>query len=274
MSPQPLPSRRSASAGWRCWPGRRRDQLEARWAETEHPRDRRSCASRRPGWSWRAAAPAAPGSASISARSRSPAARCRAPMATSATAMSPAATSARPSWSRASMRCCRRRAGARRCWRGWSSRWLRPQAAAQGGDSAQGGGDPGRVLHPGAGRGMTIAAGFADPALDAQATFRCLLEAIAHPGRIVMAPEGLPRPLPRCCRRPMPPRLTLLDFETPLWLDPALGDARRDRQPAPAMRLPDRPAGRRRALRCWPGPARRLRRSTRARPSIRTARRP
>ena len=69
---------------------------------------------------------------------------------------------------------------------------------------------------------MTIAAGFADPALDAQATFRCLLEAIAHPGRIVMAPGNLPAPPAPLLAPAYAMALTLLDFETPLWLEPSL----------------------------------------------------
>jgi alpha-D-ribose 1-methylphosphonate 5-triphosphate synthase subunit PhnH len=69
---------------------------------------------------------------------------------------------------------------------------------------------------------MTIAAGFADPALDAQATFRRLLEAIAHPGRIVAAPQDLPEPPGPLLAPCYAAALTLLDFETPLWLDPGL----------------------------------------------------
>ena len=69
---------------------------------------------------------------------------------------------------------------------------------------------------------MTIAAGFADPALDAQATFRCLLEAFAHPGQIVMAPERLPAPPAPLLPPAYAAALTLLDFETPLWLDETL----------------------------------------------------
>ncbi|HKW94142.1 MAG TPA: phosphonate C-P lyase system protein PhnH [Methylomirabilota bacterium] len=68
-------------------------------------------------------------------------------------------------------------------------------------------------------------AGLRDPVLDGQRIFRTLLEATAHPGRI-LAVDG---PLPD---EELPPRwplhaattavcLTLLDFETPLWLDPA-----------------------------------------------------
>jgi alpha-D-ribose 1-methylphosphonate 5-triphosphate synthase subunit PhnH len=69
---------------------------------------------------------------------------------------------------------------------------------------------------------MTIAAGFADPALGAQATFRCLLEAIAHPGRIVMVPDRLPTPPAPLLAPAYAAALTLLDFETPLWVDPSL----------------------------------------------------
>lgn len=69
---------------------------------------------------------------------------------------------------------------------------------------------------------MTIAAGFADPAQDAQATFRCVLQAIAHPGRIVHAPDDLPVPPAPLLAPTYAIALTLLDFETPLWLDQAL----------------------------------------------------
>jgi alpha-D-ribose 1-methylphosphonate 5-triphosphate synthase subunit PhnH len=69
---------------------------------------------------------------------------------------------------------------------------------------------------------MTIAAGFAEPALDAQAIFRCLLEAIAHPGRIVMAPRRLPSPPAPLLAPAYAVALTLLDFETSLWLEPSL----------------------------------------------------
>jgi alpha-D-ribose 1-methylphosphonate 5-triphosphate synthase subunit PhnH len=69
---------------------------------------------------------------------------------------------------------------------------------------------------------VSIAAGFADPALGAQATFRCLLEAIAHPGRIVVAPDVLPIPPAPLLPPAYAAALTLLDYETPLWIDPAL----------------------------------------------------
>lgn len=67
---------------------------------------------------------------------------------------------------------------------------------------------------------MTMLAGLADPTLDSQRIFRSLLEAMAHPGRIVDVAVELQAPSPlhpaaaAAC-------LTLLDFDTPLWLDEA-----------------------------------------------------
>jgi alpha-D-ribose 1-methylphosphonate 5-triphosphate synthase subunit PhnH len=66
-----------------------------------------------------------------------------------------------------------------------------------------------------------LAPAFEDPALASQAVFRTVMEAMARP--------GLPRPLPS--RLAVPPpltptaaavALTLLDYETPFWLDSAL----------------------------------------------------
>jgi alpha-D-ribose 1-methylphosphonate 5-triphosphate synthase subunit PhnH len=67
---------------------------------------------------------------------------------------------------------------------------------------------------------MTMLAGLADPTLDSQRIFRSLLEAMAHPGRIVdvavepQAPSPLHPAAAAAC-------LTMLDFDTPLWLDEA-----------------------------------------------------
>jgi len=64
--------------------------------------------------------------------------------------------------------------------------------------------------------------GFADPVLDAQASFRAILEAMSRPGRIQRIDARIPPPAPLCSAAGAAP-LSLADADTPLWLD--AGDA-------------------------------------------------
>lgn len=65
---------------------------------------------------------------------------------------------------------------------------------------------------------QTILPGFADPVMQSQQVFRQILDAMAHPGRIVTftdtpeGPEVLSPAATAVC-------LALVDFETPIWLD-------------------------------------------------------
>ena len=71
---------------------------------------------------------------------------------------------------------------------------------------------------------MTLHPGFADPVLDAQRCFRAVLDAMAHPGRIATVDfGGAPPPLDPATAAVL---LTLVDAETPLWLDAAAAPAR------------------------------------------------
>ncbi|MCA3280344.1 MAG: phosphonate C-P lyase system protein PhnH [Roseomonas sp.] len=64
--------------------------------------------------------------------------------------------------------------------------------------------------------------GFADPVLDAQASFRAILEAMSRPGRIQRIEARITPPAPLCSAAGAA-LLSLADADTPLWLD--AGDA-------------------------------------------------
>ena len=65
--------------------------------------------------------------------------------------------------------------------------------------------------------------GFASPVVDAQRTFRLVLDAMANPGRIVEVPEPAAAMPLREAQAAL--CLTLLDFETPVWLGPGVAGA-------------------------------------------------
>ncbi len=67
--------------------------------------------------------------------------------------------------------------------------------------------------------------GFADPVGDAQAIFRAVLDAMARPGKLHQVGAGLAAPAPLDCATAAV-LLTLIDNETPLWVDPVADAAR------------------------------------------------
>jgi alpha-D-ribose 1-methylphosphonate 5-triphosphate synthase subunit PhnH len=67
--------------------------------------------------------------------------------------------------------------------------------------------------------------GFANPAEEAQAAFRAVLDAMARPGSLHEAGQRLTAPAP-LAPATAAMLLTLVDNDTPLWLDPAAAAAR------------------------------------------------
>ena len=87
---------------------------------------------------------------------------------------------------------------------------------------------------------VPLALGFAEPVLDAQRVFRAVMEALARPGTVQALACALTPPAP------LTPELaavalTLVDHETPLWLDgglraaPGVAEYRRFHAGAPSV---------------------------------------
>jgi alpha-D-ribose 1-methylphosphonate 5-triphosphate synthase subunit PhnH len=68
--------------------------------------------------------------------------------------------------------------------------------------------------------GRGLMPGFSHPVFDGQRVFRAVLKTVAHPGTIVHLPLA-PRAPGTLCSAATAYCLTLLDFETPLWLQRA-----------------------------------------------------
>jgi alpha-D-ribose 1-methylphosphonate 5-triphosphate synthase subunit PhnH len=69
-----------------------------------------------------------------------------------------------------------------------------------------------------------LAPGFSNPVLASQAVFRTVMEAMARPGSIAEIDVAVTPPAPLGIAAAAL-ALTLLDFETPVWLDPMLAAA-------------------------------------------------
>jgi alpha-D-ribose 1-methylphosphonate 5-triphosphate synthase subunit PhnH len=70
-----------------------------------------------------------------------------------------------------------------------------------------------------------LSAGFSDKVLSAQATFRSVMEAMARPGSIQRVTPDVGA-VPGLMRGAAAIALTLLDHDTPVWLDPQLAGTR------------------------------------------------
>lgn len=68
----------------------------------------------------------------------------------------------------------------------------------------------------------TLVPGFADPPLEAQSVFRLVLDAMARPGRIKVLDDNAPNVPTPLDDATFALALTLIDFETPIWLDEML----------------------------------------------------